>query len=57
MTEEYAMSVADKTWQASQSNHTKDLSLEKDLANLITSLVYNGWNKSRESSAQIWSRW
>ena len=43
--EEYSVTVADKMWQTSQSNHSKGLNLEKDLDNLMFAMEDNGWNK------------
>ena len=49
--------IADKMWQASQSNETKQTNLTKDLEDLVAAFEDNGWKKSRESSALIWEKW
>ena len=57
MLEEETRMIADKMWQASQSNQTKKTNLTKDLEDLVAAFEDNGWKKSRESSALIWRKW
>ena len=47
MLEEDTGMIADKMWQASQSNHTKKVNLTKDLMDLVVAVEDNGWKKSR----------
>ena len=48
MLEEETRMIADKMWQAFQSNHTKGLNLAQDLDDLVTAMEDNGWEKSRK---------
>ena len=52
--EEYSVTVADKMWQTSQSNHSKGLNLEKDLDNLISRWkIMDGTKIQKEFGADL----
>ena len=47
--------VADKVWQASQSNHKKRENMEADLNKMLLAMKKCGWAKAKEDTARLWA--
>ena len=46
--------MAEKLWQAFESNHKKSENLEADLNNLMLTMKY-GWAKAKEDTVRLWA--
>ena len=55
--EEDTKLIADKIWQASQSNRATKKNLTKNLEDLVAAFEDNDWDKNRESSFLILGKW
>ena len=50
-----AKEVAEKMWQASQSNHEKSDNFQADLNNWLLAIKKCWWAKAKEDTAPLWA--